>query len=83
METDRGKGPLWKRVIAGVLDFLLVFVAGGYGIAGLTGGRTEGGFLLTGLPAFALFVLMIAYFVGMNRFLGGTVFRHLFGIADR
>lgn len=72
--------PFWKLLLAGILDFLLVFIIGGYLIATLTGGTTEGGFSLSGLPAVLLFALVILYFWGMRR-LGGTVFRRLFGVA--
>lgn len=75
-----GKPATWKVVIAAVLDFLLVFFVGGYAIAKLTGGVTEGGFELNGLPAVALFMLVAVYFVGAKR-VGGTVFQRLFGIA--
>ncbi len=70
----------WKVVIAAILDFLLIFFVGGYLIAALTGGTTEGGFELNGWPALLLFALIVLYFWGMKR-LGGTVFKRLFGIA--
>jgi hypothetical protein len=73
--------PWWKAIIAGFLDFVLVFGGGGYVIALLTGGLTENGFRLEGLPALALFALVIGYFVVFGRYLGGTIFRRLFGIA--
>ena len=72
--------PFWKLLIAGILDFLLVFLLGGYLIALATGGTTEGGFSLTGLPAILLFALVTVYFWGRRR-LGGTLFRRLFGVA--
>lgn len=75
-----GKASTWKVVLAAILDFLLVFLGGGYIIAKLTGGVTENGFQLNGAPAFLLFALVVAYFVGMKR-LGGTLFKRLFGIA--
>ncbi|MDP2737197.1 MAG: hypothetical protein Q8O82_00415 [Pseudorhodobacter sp.] len=81
---DNGARPAtWKIVVAAILDFLLVFFAAGYAIAKLTGGTTEGGFELNGAPALVLFALVIAYFVVMNKWLGGTVFKRLFGIAGR
>lgn len=75
-----GKASTWKVVLAAILDFLLVFLGGGYVIALVTGGTTDGGFQLNGLPALILFALVIAYFVVMKR-LGGTLFKRLFGIA--
>ncbi len=82
--------PFWKRAIAGVLDFLLIFFAGGFAIQKLTGGTSDGagsdpagiGFKLEGLPALVLFVLVIAYFAGLGR-TGGTVFQRLFGMHRR
>ncbi len=81
---DNGARPAtWKIVVAAILDFLLVFFAAGYAIAMLTGGTTEDGFALNGAPALVLFALVIAYFVVMNKWLGGTVFKRLFGIAGQ
>lgn len=81
---DNGARPAtWKIVVAAILDFLLVFFAAGYAIAMLTGGTTAGGFELNGAPALVLFALVIAYFVVMNKWLGGTLFKRLFGIAGR
>ncbi len=73
--------PVWKVIVAAILDFLLVFGGGGYLIARFTGGLTENGFALEGAPALALFALVIGYFVIFGRFLGGTIFRRLLGIA--
>lgn len=75
-----GKASTWKVVTAAILDFLLVFLGGGYIIAKLTGGVTENGFELSGAPAFALFALVVAYFVVMKR-LGGTLFKRLLGVV--
>jgi hypothetical protein len=75
-----GKASTWKVVTAAILDFLLVFLGGGYIIAKLTGGVTENGFELNGAPAFALFALVVAYFVVMKR-LGGTLFKRLLGVV--
>ncbi|MDP3958575.1 MAG: RDD family protein [Pseudorhodobacter sp.] len=81
---DEGTRPAtWKIVVAAIFDFLLVFLVGGYLIAIMTGDATDGGFELTGAPALLLFALVIAYFVVMNKWLGGTVFKRLFGIAGR
>lgn len=75
-----GKASTWKVVTAAILDFLLVFLGGGYIIAKLTGGITENGFELSGAPAFALFALVVAYFLVMKR-LGGTLFKRLLGVV--
>lgn len=81
MGDNSARPATWKIVVAAILDFLLVFFAAGYAIAMLTGSTTAGGFELTGAPALVLFALVIAYFVVMNKWLGGTVFKRLFGIA--
>ena len=78
--SDVQKPATWKVVIAAILDFFLVFFVGGYIIAKLTGNTTDGGFQLNGLPALALFALVILYFWGMRK-VGGTVFKRVFGIA--
>ncbi|MBN8629705.1 MAG: hypothetical protein J0L76_02480 [Rhodobacterales bacterium] len=80
MVDDRPK--TWKVVTAAILDFLLVFFVGGYLIALLTGGVTNGGFRLTGIPALMLFALIVLYFWGMKR-LGGTLFKRLFGLVGK
>ncbi len=76
------KPKTWKVVLAAILDFLLVFLVGGYVIARLTGNTTDGGFQLNGWPALALLVLVVAYFWGMKR-LGGTLFKRVFGLAGK
>ncbi|MGB8814663.1 MAG: RDD family protein [Paracoccaceae bacterium] len=83
MATDSVEAPMWKRIVAGILDFLLVFLVGGYAIAKFTGDTTEAGFELNGAPALVLFALVIGYFVVFNKFLGGTVFKRIFGIAGK
>ena len=72
--------PVWRVVIAAILDFILIFGGGGYLIARLTGGLTENGFSLSGGPAVALFAAVIAYFVIGNRFFRGTLFKHILGV---
>jgi hypothetical protein len=75
------RAPVWKRVIASILDFFTAFFVFGMVIAYATGQTTSKGFNLTGLPALLLFALMVAYsFVG-RRYLGGTLWDRIFGIA--
>lgn len=76
------KPSTWKVVLAAILDFFLIFFVGGYVIAALTGGTTEGGFNLNGLPAVILIALIILYFWGAKRF-GGTLFQRLFGLVGK
>ena len=69
----------WREVIAGILDFIFIFWAGGYVIGYLSGGLTEGGFNLFGAPAFALFFVVVLYFLIFRHYLGGTLFQRLLG----
>lgn len=69
----------WRKVFAAILDFLFIFVIGGYVIAQFAGGTTEEGFSLSGAPAFLLFAIVILYFIVFRRYLGGTVFQRLLG----
>lgn len=66
----------WRIVLAAILDFFTVFGFGGYVIAKLTGNVTETGFSLNGMPAVALFAVIILYFVLGPR-MGGTLWQRL------
>ena len=77
--AEQSKVSTGRVILAFILDFVLAFVVLGYGIAMLTGGTTEGGFELNGGPALIFFALLIAYFVGMGRYGGGTIFQRLLG----
>lgn len=70
----------WKRVIAGILDFVTVMSVGGYVIALYTGGTTSDGFSLNGPPAFALFALIVIYFFVGRRYAGGTLWDRILRI---
>jgi DMSO reductase anchor subunit len=52
----------WRKVLAAILDFITIFVVGGYAIAKLTGNTNESGFQLNGVPAIVLFVAIGLYF---------------------
>jgi hypothetical protein len=73
--------PMWKRVLAPILDFSMVFFVGGQLIGMATGMTTPGGFNLEGWPAGLLFVLIIAYFYVGRKVAGGTLWDRFFGIA--
>lgn len=75
--------PLWKRVLATIIDLVLSFFILGYIIALLTDQTTEGGFELNGIPAVALIVFMVAYFILMNRYTGGTIGERVLRINDK
>ena len=69
----------WRKVLAAILDFFMVFFVGGYAIGHFTGNTTDEGFDLKGGPALLLFAIVILYFIVFRRFLGGTVFQRLLG----
>ncbi len=82
--------PLWKRNVAGILDFLLIFFVAGFVVAKMFGSdplpdsipggaQPAAGFSLTGWRAVGALVLIVAYFVWLGR-TGGTVFQRLFGM---
>jgi hypothetical protein len=73
--------PVWKRVVAAILDFITAFFVFGFAIAATTGDTTSGGFNLSGLPAVVLFVLVAAYFFIGRRYLGGTLWDRILGIG--
>jgi len=80
--TDNSTRPAvstWRKIATAILDFFFIFFAGGYVIGLLTGGVTEKGFSLSGGPALRLFALIIAYFIVLGRYLGGTLFQRLLG----
>ena len=70
----------WRKVVAAILDFFLIFFVGGYVIAKLTGNTTDGGFHLEGAPALVLFAVIIAYFIVFSKFLGGTIWQRILGV---
>jgi RDD family len=94
MATYHPPQPLWKRNVAGSLDFLLSVAVFGY-LLNLFFGATSDVpvvvsnaagtiarrhvFSLSGWAALALVGLTIAYFVVLGRS-GGTVFQRLFGM---
>jgi uncharacterized RDD family membrane protein YckC len=67
---------LWRRVLAGILDFFTAFLGFGVLVAALTGNLTSTGFKLEGVPALIAIVLMIAYFV-VGRRVGGPIWRRV------
>jgi hypothetical protein len=73
--------PVWKRVVAVILDFLTVFFAGGWAIGWYTGDATSTGFNLNGAPALILFALIAVYFFVLRRYAGGTLWDRILGIG--
>jgi hypothetical protein len=81
MTEPAKRAPVWKRVIASILDFFTAFFVFGMAIGYATGQTTSKGFNLTGWSALLLFALVVAYFFAGRRYLGGTLWDRIFGIA--
>ncbi|SRR5579871_5482068 len=91
MATYDPPQPLWKRNVAGILDFVLALFVFGFLFnkifghqphppAGFNpGGTTTEMFGLDGLPMLLTIVMIVVYFVVLGR-TGGTVFQRLFGM---
>ena len=92
MATYDPPQPLWKRNLAGILDFLLVFLGAGYLLSKIPTNQPSAPpfvpargtqmvelFGIGGWSTLLLIVLIIAYFVIMGR-TGGTIFQRLFGM---
>ena len=73
--------PMWKRILAPILDWIMLFSVGGSLIGAVTGGLEPGGFDLKGWPAVLLLVIVIAYFYVGRRVAGGTLWDRFFGIG--
>jgi RDD family len=82
--------PLWKRNLAGILDFLLGLFGFGFLFSKLLGSQpappvilpnrvTVEMFSLTGWPALLTLIAIVVYFIVLGR-TGGTVFQRLFGM---
>ena len=74
--------PTWKIVFAAILDFLTVFLVGGYVIGWATGNISESGFSLNGPPAIVLLAVIVAYFVVGKRVFGATLWKRILGITQ-
>jgi hypothetical protein len=70
----------WRIILAGIFDFITAFFVLGFVIAFFSGGLTDTGFQLTGLPALILFVLMFVYFWAGKKFFGGTIWKRVFKV---
>lgn len=77
-DVEAGKGPAtWRIVLAALLDFVTAFFGIGYIVASVFGGKTETGFHLQGGPALLAIVLIVAYFLVFNKYLGGTIWKRI------
>ena len=75
--TEENKVSTWRIILAFILDLFTAFFVLGYIIAAITGDTTESGFSLNGLPAVILFVLVVAYFIVLGRYAGGTIWQRI------
>jgi hypothetical protein len=83
--------PLWKRTVAGVLDFFLASMAVGLLLSKVFGNQSAATLVVTRTGTHTEFfslgiwltllmiALVIAYFVILGR-TGGTIFQRLFGM---
>jgi hypothetical protein len=95
MATYDPPQPMWKRNLAGILDFFLAFFVCIYGVSKIfvirsdasdafdkpfiSFGDDDASYILGRWPVLLAFALIIAYFVILGQ-TGGTVFQRLFGM---
>jgi hypothetical protein len=77
MSADSKPVSTWRKVFAAIFDFLTIFFVAGYAIGYATGGTTDTGFKLNGAPAFALFAVIVVYFVVGRKYAGGTLWQRI------
>jgi len=83
--------PLWKRNVAGILDFFLAAIVFGFLLWTILGSTTHAPvthangttttevFSLGPWPSLLLVAMVVVYFVALGR-TGGTIFQRLFGM---
>ena len=71
--------PTWLKVLAAILDFVTIFIAGGFVISKLLGQDTQTGFKLSGMPALVLLAVVVAYFWLLPRYTGSTLWKWILG----
>jgi hypothetical protein len=69
----------WRKVLAPVLDFLMILSIGWFVLSTLTGGVDPDGYKLETIPAIVLAVVIIAYFWLGSRYAGGTLWQRILG----
>lgn len=79
MHKEPVEAPVWKKMLAGFLDFWTAFAVFGIAVAASIGALTSEGFKLDGVPALVCTGLIIAYFVIGNKYCGGTLWKHILG----
>lgn len=70
-----GQVSTWRIVLAAILDFFTAFFVCGFVVAMLSGGRTDGGFQLNGLPALIASALIVLYFWGFPKLFGARIWQ--------
>ena len=65
----------WRIVLAAILDFFTAFFVIGFVVAALSGGLTDGGFKLSGLPALIMLALIVLYFWGFPKVFGARIWQ--------
>jgi len=65
----------WRIVLAAILDFFTAFFVIGFIVAALSGGLTDGGFKLSGLPALIMLALIVLYFWGFPKVFGARIWQ--------
>lgn len=83
MENSEKFVPTWKIIVAFLLDLMTSFMVFGYIVGWLTGGLSAGGFQLNGLPALAVFALVVGYFVVFGKYGRGTIWQRILGARRR
>ena len=68
-----------RRAVAIIIDMIVLGIIG-YVIAMMTGQTTEGGFNLTGGPGLLFFLVVIAYYVVMEKVRGATLGKMAMGL---
>jgi uncharacterized RDD family membrane protein YckC len=67
------------RLVAAIID-LVIYLIFAWLLAAATGGVTGSGFELTGAPALLSFLVVAAYFIGMEKMFGGTLGKLVLGL---
>lgn len=79
--AEPAKAATWRVVVASIIDLAGGFLVFGYVIGLIFGGATDTGFNLQGWRAILLLVVLVAYVIGCNRYLGDTIGRRIMRVA--
>jgi len=67
----------WRIILSAILDFITAFIGFGVLVAAMTGGLTNSGFQVSGLPALLVFALIILYFWLFPKYFGGRIWQRI------